>query len=308
MSIIHAVGYVVVTGPVDQWRRFGTEVLGAQVAEGSSESELRLRLDERTYRIVVQEGPPSGPASLVALGLETADGVALDALVRLLGAHDVQVTEDKKLAERRQVRRLVSFTDPDGNLIEAYHGQADDHRAFDSPRGVRFVTGEMGAGHTFLTSRDAVKAAAFYKDVLGFSLSDTIDLGRAEAIFLHCNPRHHSVAFATFPGAPAGIQHVMVEVEKLESVGRALDAAQGALEPVVRSIGEHINDRMTSFYVKTPSGFDVEYGWNGVLIDDDEWIVGHYDTGSVWGHHSLTPPSPPASPAADAELVQGGRQ
>ena len=28
----------------------------------------------------------------------------------------------------------------------------------------------------------------------------------------------------------------------------------------------HPNDHMFSFYVRTPSGFSVEYGWGGLLI------------------------------------------
>lgn len=289
MTSVYAVGYVVVTGPVQEWRRFGTEVLGAQVvdddADGSGTDQLRLRTDERAYRVVVQEGPAAGAASLVALGFETTGAAGLDELVGALAAHGVATREDPELAARRQVRRLVCFTDPDGTAIEAFYGQASDHRPFVSPRGVRFVTGELGVGHTFRISQDAGKAAAFYTDVLGFRLSDTIDFGVAQGIFLHCNPRHHSVAFATFPGAPSGLGHLMLEVDRLDAVGRALDVAQSGPEPVVMSMGEHTNDLMTSFYVKTPSGFDIEYGWNGRLIDDAEWTVGHYDSASTWGHH-----------------------
>ena len=29
------------------------------------------------------------------------------------------------------------------------------------------------------------------------------------------------------------------------------------------TLGTHTNDRMTSFYVRTPSGFEIEYGFGG---------------------------------------------
>ncbi|MEU4169234.1 VOC family protein [Streptomyces sp. NPDC026665] len=297
MSTIHALGYLVVRGSVAEWRRYGTEILGVQVGTGSTDGELRLRMDDRAYRILVEDGEPGGPASLVALGFETANGPALDALAEHLRGQGVEVTEDADLAARRQVRRLLTFKDFDGNTLEAYYGQHTDHRAFVSPRGVRFVTGDMGVGHTFLTSSDAAKAAAWYTDVLGFRLSDTIDFGFAEGIFLHCNSRHHTVAFATFPGAPSGIGHLMIEVDSLDAVGRALDLVADSPEALTMAMGEHTNDKMTSFYVKTPSGFDIEYGWNGLLIDDDEWTVGHYSSPSNWGHKFQTPPAPPAEPA-----------
>jgi extradiol dioxygenase len=40
---------------------------------------------------------------------------------------------------------------------------------------------------------------------------------------------------------------------------------------------------MLSFYVQTPAGFDVEYGW-GALTIEGEWTVGEYDQISIWGH------------------------
>ena len=58
--------------------------------------------------------------------------------------------------------------------------------------------------------------------------------------------------------------------------------------PLARSIGRHLNDRVVSFYVAGPSGFDVEYGTGGRLIDDATWTVETYHSGSAWGHR---PPS-----------------
>ena len=40
------------------------------------------------------------------------------------------------------------------------------------------------------------------------------------------------------------------------------------------SLGRHTNDLMTSFYVRTPSGFEIEYGTGGIVVDDDTWTVG----------------------------------
>jgi hypothetical protein len=72
----------------------------------------------------------------------------------------------------------------------------------------------------------------------------------------------------------------------MDDVGRALDRVVAAGLPISSSLGKHTNDRMTSFYVRTPSGFDVEYGWGGVEIDDATWQVTSYDATSIWGHRS----------------------
>ena len=84
----------------------------------------------------------------------------------------------------------------------------------------------------------------------------------------------------------------MLEVESLDDVGATLDVC---LERGIRvsSLGLHTNDRMTSFYLQTPSGFEIEYGWNGLLVDDATWTTGVIDRPSVWGHHQLDPEHPP---------------
>jgi hypothetical protein len=45
---------------------------------------------------------------------------------------------------------------------------------------------------------------------------------------------------------------------------------------------------MTSFYVRSPSGFLMECGWGGLLIDPDRWQAGEMTAGgSIWGHQSM---------------------
>jgi 2,3-dihydroxybiphenyl 1,2-dioxygenase len=288
MTGIRALGYIVVQGPVEEWTSFGTELLGAQVARHDAD-EVRLRLDERAWRIAVEEGPAAGPPSLVALGFEVESPAALHELAESLSARGIDVRADDELARHRQVRSLIVFADGDGHQLEAYYGQEVDHNPFVSPRGVEFVTGDLGVGHAFLFSDEADKVVEFYTDVLGFRLSDTIDLGIAEGIFMHCNPRHHSVAVASIPGLPVGLGHLMIEVASLEAVGLALDIASARGDKIQMTMGQHTNDRMTSFYLTTPSGFQIEYGWKGLLIDDTDWTVGHHMAPSTWGHKFTAP-------------------
>jgi hypothetical protein len=42
---------------------------------------------------------------------------------------------------------------------------------------------------------------------------------------------------------------------------------------------------MFSFYVVSPGGFNVEFGWKGLMVDDDTWTVRTYSgRGELWGH------------------------
>jgi hypothetical protein len=89
-------------------------------------------------------------------------------------------------------------------------------------------------------------------------------------------------------GWPKRINHFMLECNSLIDVGigRGLCTERGV--PIGIDLGCHRNDRMVSFYLANPSGFAVEYGWGGRIIDDNVWQIEHYDSvESVWGHPQL---------------------
>ncbi|MPM44379.1 3-methylcatechol 2,3-dioxygenase [bioreactor metagenome] len=119
--------------------------------------------------------------------------------------------------------------------------------------------------------------------MLGFQLSDTVVDGPIFAHFYHVNGRHHSLAIARSPNDRPAFLHLMVEVNSLEDVGRALDLCEERNVPVTRTLGCHTNDQMTSFYLHSPSNFRVEYGWGGLEVDE-LWEPRYYDRTSTWGH------------------------
>jgi catechol 2,3-dioxygenase-like lactoylglutathione lyase family enzyme len=126
---------------------------------------------------------------------------------------------------------------------------------------------------------------AFYRDVLGFRLSDYI-VRPFNAYFFHANPRHHSIAFIE-TGRNA-THHLMVELFSLDDVGQCYDLALGEEGRIGTTLGRHINDEVTSFYSNSPSGFMVEYGWGGRVIDVDSWQPEEVAWGpSMWGHDRL---------------------
>jgi 3,4-dihydroxy-9,10-secoandrosta-1,3,5(10)-triene-9,17-dione 4,5-dioxygenase len=82
----------------------------------------------------------------------------------------------------------------------------------------------------------------------------------------------------------AGIIHLMIEAATLDDVGRALDRCARRGGTISASLGRHANDRMVSFYVRTPGGFDIEYGTDGLLVDDSAWVSRQTTAVSLWGH------------------------
>jgi 2,3-dihydroxybiphenyl 1,2-dioxygenase len=163
-----------------------------------------------------------------------------------------------------------------------------------------FMTGALGFGHVVLRSESPAESVKLLTDALGFRISDYI----GTMVFLHCNPRHHSIAFQPRSvDSPRSrdkkMWHFMVETNVLDDVGTALDLAVKTGAPLATGMGRHSNDQMVSFYVMTPSGFEIEYGWGGRLIDDATWQVQRHDRGSLWGHKvQLESGSPPPIPVA----------
>lgn len=272
------------------WRHFACDLLGMQLAEESADA-LVLRTDERAFRWRVQRGDSD---DLLVSGYEVDSDRSLDRLVERLRAAGAEVAEgDAALAASRHVERIVTTADPMGNRIELVTGFADAGTPFRSELLLgSFVTGSGGAGHQVLLARGVPRDRymGFYEGVLGFRVSDTIveELTPgvyADLIFLHCNPRHHSVAFGEMPHSKR-THHFMIEVSDIRDVGAAYDRCMDAAQPFEMTLGMHPNDNMFSFYVRTPSGFSVEFGWGGLLIDQDTWQVRTLDRLHSWGHRA----------------------
>jgi 3,4-dihydroxy-9,10-secoandrosta-1,3,5(10)-triene-9,17-dione 4,5-dioxygenase len=292
-----SLGYLrIESADVAAWREFGVRVLGMVEGRGPDPAALYLRMDEFPARLVIVAGETG---RLLASGWEVADTDAFDGVSAALTDAGVAVKAGTaaETADRR-VAELIRFDDPAGNTMEVFCGAALEHRPAVSPYGNRFVTGEQGLGHVVLPVTDEEAALSFYTRVLGFRLRDSIRMppelfGRPPGAplwmrFLGCNPRHHSLALAPFP-APAGIVHLMTEVATIDDVGRAMDRCARRGAAVSGTLGRHANDLMVSFYVRTPGGFDIEYGTGGRVVDDATWVTRETTAISLWGHTFAAP-------------------
>lgn len=45
---------------------------------------------------------------------------------------------------------------------------------------------------------------------------------------------------------------------------------------------------MLSFYMKTPGGFDIEFGCEGRQVEDESWIARESTAVSLWGGHDFS--------------------
>jgi 3,4-dihydroxy-9,10-secoandrosta-1,3,5(10)-triene-9,17-dione 4,5-dioxygenase len=275
------------------WTQFAETVIGASTRrDGESEGgRLLVRIDARPWRFRIEQGDTD---RYVCAGLECASEADYKTVLDRVRGSGATVTEgDAAGCTERHVRAFASFTDPSGNGIELCWGNTVAGTPFVSPVGVPgFVTGEMGFGHVVLPTNAYADTRAFYKDLLGFGDSDEMRVhfpgGPEQGLgmsFMHATgPRHHTVAVGEFP-APTGLIHTMVEVPTIDDVGLALDRALAAGAHISATIGRHTNDKMLSFYVRTPSGFDIEYGCDGERFPDWSSFTPTFTIKEdLWGH------------------------
>src|SRR6202165_5217123 len=278
---LQALGYAGFgSSSLDDWRQFGTGLVGLQAVERSP-SVLAFRMDDRKQRIVIDRSMPEGARFF---GWEVADAAALDQLAARLEQAEVDVVaEPQTLADARRVRGLISFRDPAGNRIEAFYGAEIDDSPFSLGRSISgFRNGPLGLGHAVLTVENIDAVMPFYVNLLGFGLSDYMQKP-FRAYFFHINARHHSLAL--IETGRNGMHHLMVELFSLDDVGQSYDVALSQPERVSVTLGRHTNDLMTSFYAKTPSSFMVECGWGGREIEPKTWQPFELRDGrSLWGH------------------------
>jgi 2,3-dihydroxybiphenyl 1,2-dioxygenase len=292
---VQALGYVGFgSAALDDWRQFGTGLVGLQAVERNA-SLLAFRMDDRKQRIVIDRSMPEGERFF---GWEVADAAALEKLAARLEQHQIGVTaEPRTLADARRVGGLISFRDPAGNRLEAFYGAETDDTPFSPGRSISgFRTGPLGLGHAVLTVENIEAVKPFYVDVLGFALSDYMEKP-FRAYFFHINARHHSLAL--IETGRNGMHHLMLELFSLDDVGQSYDIALTQPDRIGVTLGRHTNDLMTSFYAKTPSSFMIECGWGGREIEPSNWQPIELQNGpSLWGHERVW------LPPADREVAR----
>lgn len=291
MTEIRGLGYLrVQSQDVPRWRELTVEALGFAETTGPDPKGLYLRMDEREARLIVVPGDSD---RVQAVGWEVRDQFALAAVGRAVEASGtaVKVLSEDECRERR-VDSAILFEDPSGTPVEVFFGPVLDHDPVRTKWMQRFVTGDQGMGHVVLPTTNFDEVEAFYTEVLGFLPRGAVKVSKQEpgqkprrVRFMGVNQRHHSLAICPAPhGEPPGLVHLMVEVDSLDAVGRALDEVNRRGFSLSSTLGRHTNDKMVSFYVRAPGGWDLEYGTEGVLVDETFYTAEEITRDSYWGH------------------------
>ncbi|HXJ63216.1 MAG TPA: VOC family protein [Actinomycetota bacterium] len=268
-----------------RWASFAPEVLGAPLAGDAPPGDVEVRFDERHHRIAVRPGSADG---LVALGWELAAGGSIRDAFDELAAKGLDPVWTTRHGWSGAGDDIVAFGDPFGYR----HELVDATEAPTAPFApARDIAGFLAVGHAVVGVPEREEAIRFYTETMGFRLSDRIDVAERglHLAFLRCSSRHHSLA--VYRSDRPNLLHIMVEVAAREDVESTLAICEER-GVALSEVGQHSNDRTISFYLRTPSAFEIEYGFGSLEVDEDTWEVGALTVTSEWGHRRNTQARP----------------
>ena len=283
-------GYVLVESRRrDAWRQFGHEGLGLHVDELDS-GVLAFRLDTHERRIIVH---PGDAEDVVAIGFQVDDEDALAEIAARLRARQVSVTQGSaEEARLRGVHAFSAFEGPRRQVMELFTRPRLSEQPLQQ-KGGGFVAGASGLGHLAILSQAPEAFEAFWMDIFDARLSDRIEdqIGKQvmDFAFLRLNERHHSIAIASTRGKRmnpirASVHHFAIEAARFEDVVGAYRRCRKQGWEIANAIGQHPNDKEMSFYVVTPSGFEMELGFDQMRVEEAHWQPSVHQGISLWGH------------------------
>ena len=273
---------------LEPWRELATDILGLALGPDGDDGSIFMRMDDRRHRIAIHPGVID---EIAYIGWELRGRQEFEAALVELDAKEVvwEAGTPQELA-MRGVSAMAHFSDPAGFRHEIAYGQEFEPTSFVPGRPISgFVADELGVGHVVLGVPEVSdEIRAFATDVLGFQIfagyrakganGQTLGLE-----FYRCNQRSHCLAYVPTAGH-RGVTHMCIETHSLDDVGRAWDMVQDRKVPIKMSLGRHTMDSLVSFYIRTPSGFELEYGAGGMMVDDDTFVMQKPRQAEIWGH------------------------
>ena len=134
--------------------------------------------------------------------------------------------------------------------------------------------------HVVLNSADVAAQVAFFREVLGFRLSDTT----ARMVFMRCGADHHSLAIAK--GEGLSLNHASFEMPDFDGLMRGCGRLVRAGHAIEWGVGRHGPGNNVFAYFIDTDGFAVEYTTGMEQIDEAEHVPG---TADYWTNFPMRP-------------------
>ena len=223
-----------------------------------------LRATGAEHHIVaLREGPK---ARVRSVNFAAPDKVMVDGIHSKLKGLNVSITSEPAALSTPGGGYGFSFDDPDG-LSYAIISDVEEHddATMETDRPFKL-------SHVVLNSDKVESQTEFYRDALGFKVSDRT----ARMNFIRCSTDHHSVAFAHAEGP--SLNHTAFEVPSFDALMSGAGRMKRKGFDVGWGVGRHGPGNNVFTYFFEPDGLVVEYTAEVEQVDDtyktgtpDEW-------------------------------------
>ena len=238
---------------VDETAEFYEKIVGLEISE-RVDGAVFLRCNRDHHCLAIYPGE----RALHHLGLEVGSEEALGEAQHALAEQGFQ-PEQRNYAEPGHGSGLC-YRDPDGNRVELYAGMQTVEQPL-QPREVRPVR----FGHITLMTADLPRCAAFYTDILGFRISDTVE---EAAIWLRWNQQHHGVAI--LETGQAKVNHYAYDLADWSEMKKVCDHLWKNDIPIIYGPSRHGPGDNIFIYIPDPAGNVIELTLELDQIWDDE--------------------------------------
>lgn len=218
-----------------------------------------LRCSDKHHDLVLVRAEKPGLVRISFALAEGQDCEAARAHLEGLGVATRQVARPE--LEILRIDDAFRFIDPAGIEVEIYGGMASQGEPY-RPQLIKIAR----LGHCVIGTPDVAASVAFYKEVLGFRISDQID----DVMYWmrsFPNPLHHSFGIAR--RANTTLHHVNFMVTDIDDVGRGWNRLLASQAEIVFGPGRHMPSDSIFLYFRDPDGMVNEWSFGMEEIPEE---------------------------------------
>lgn len=262
------------TRALDESRSFYTQHWGLEEVPSDDDARVWLRGTGSEHHILELVDADYNGIDHIAFALRSPQEV--DAAAEHLQRSGVELLhEPRRLAgpARGYGLRMV---DPEGRVLEMSANVASNApRNPTDPRPRKLA-------HVVLNTVDIGASEEFYREVLGFRVSDWSE---DQMVFMRINADHHSIAFNR--GEWASVNHVAYELPSVDHYMRAVGRLnQAGIQPLWGP-GRHGPGNNTFAYFADPAGLVPEFTSEVEQVDEEDYLPRVWnrvaDQSDLWG-------------------------
>ncbi len=256
MINIKRLGHVAFTvHDVEETASFYEKILGMEISDRAGEAVF-LRCNNEHHCLALYPGEKRG---MHHLGLEVNDKEALLAARDVLASHGHEPI--KRDYEEPGQGEAYCYRDPDGFLLELYEGMESIKQTLpaNDVRPLKF-------GHITFMAKDLETSLAFYTELLGFRISDTLE--DDSLAWIRCNQEHHGIAIIN--AGISKVNHYCFDLSDWSVFKNICDSLYTNDIPIIYGPSRHGPGGNLFLYIPDAAGNVIELSTEMILIEDED--------------------------------------